>query len=172
MFPADGQEVSFKAYYPYVENINEYLYPLVLDNQQQGTAPYDLMYAVSDGTHARTREESSSMVPLNFSHCLAKVILKLTDKEEKTLQADGEPIFQGMKTHVTLNLKSGNLSAQTATAPIQAFLNTDENSIEAIVFPGELTDNCVAEFSIDGKAYSWMFKDNTAGLTSLEAGYK
>ena len=43
MFPADGQEVSFKAYYPYVENINEYLYPLVLDNQQQGTAPYDLM---------------------------------------------------------------------------------------------------------------------------------
>ena len=76
MFPADGQEVSFKAYYPYVENINEYLYPLVLDNQQQGTAPYDLMYAVSDGTHARTREESSSMVPLNFSHCLAKVILK------------------------------------------------------------------------------------------------
>ena len=77
-----------------------------------------------------------------------------------------------MKTHVTLNLKSGNLSAQTATAPIQAFLNTDENSIEAIVFPGELTDNCVAEFSIDGKAYSWMFKDNTAGLTSLEAGYK
>lgn len=172
MFPADGQEVSFKAYYPYVENINEYLYPLVLDNQQQGTAPYDLMYAVSDGTHARTREESSSMVPLNFSHCLAKVILKLTDKEEKPLQADGEPIFQGMKTHVTLNLKSGNLSAQTATAPIQAFLNTDENSIEAIVFPGELTDNCVAEFSIDGKAYSWMFKDNTAGLTSLEAGYK
>ena len=66
MFPADGQEVSFKAYYPYVENINEYLYPLVLDNQQQGTAPYDLMYAVSDGTHARTREESSSWCRLTF----------------------------------------------------------------------------------------------------------
>lgn len=170
LLPTDGQAVSFKAYYPYVENINEYLYPLVLDNQRQGTAPYDLMYASPEDT--RALEEYSSMVPLNFSHCLAKVILKLTDEKGNPLQTDGEPVFQGMKTHVTLNLKNGNLSAQNSVAPIQAFLNTNENSIEAIVFPDELTDNCVAEFSVDGKPYSWMFKNNTAGLTVLEAGYK
>ena len=71
----DGIPVKFVAYYPYNADIRDFNYPVQLAAQERGSTACDLLYAATNEEYTYA-PENEPHIALNFSHRLAKVILK------------------------------------------------------------------------------------------------
>lgn len=75
-YPVDGSTVDFLAYYPYkatgtgTDNLNDYVYPIRVDNQTDASA-IDLLYSRGSGN------KNNKTVHLLFSHQLSKIRIVL-----------------------------------------------------------------------------------------------
>lgn len=168
MLPKDGKPVEFVAYYPYNAQVQDFMYPVQLADQQAGSSSCDLMYAVSDKEYAY-HEATASHIPLTFTHQLTKVILKFVDKDNRLLNV-GDAVIQGMQAGASFDLKSAKLTPEGTTVDISTYRNKSNGFYEAVVLPSAIVDTFIVSFMSDGKACEWQFTNTNVNLPELRKG--
>ncbi len=128
-FPLDGSNVDFIGYYPYKEDIADFIYPVDLSNQSV-QANIDLLYS----DNAKTLNPSNPTVNMLFSHQLSKIVLQI-EHEFITNMSDIEIIITNASTKANFNLTNGTLSAPSATGNIACMVTSNGSSAEAILLP-------------------------------------
>jgi hypothetical protein len=134
-YPAEGGEFDFVAYYPYnagVQASGGHTYPVDITEQNPLKA-IDLLY-----TERRvTQNETQTSLGLTFSHQLAKVVFRITDREGVSL-AGATAAIEGMDTAGAFDLETGELAVHESIEPVIPVVDATEDllTIEAIVLPG------------------------------------
>lgn len=171
-FPVSGSKVDFIAYYPYragITNLGNFAIDL---SSQTDLASNDLLWTKVNNAGVGYDKASATMVPLEFEHKLAKVVI-LTSAgsgmdESSQEWEDMEVSMSGMNTLADFSLATGVVSNHNSPANIEPFGKTLGSRYEAIVLPetfaaaGDLS----VSFSIGTDVFVW--KAN-AGL-AFEAG--
>ena len=96
----DGTPVKFVAYYPYNADVRNFNYPVQLAAQERGSTACDLLYAATKEEYTYS-PENEPHISLNFTHRLAKVILKFVNMEKEPLEVSDVRI-EGMQTAASL----------------------------------------------------------------------
>jgi hypothetical protein len=147
-WPEDGTAVDFVAYYPYCEQITDFIYPIDLSIQDP-QREIDLMWANNNGA----KGVKSGSPALEFHHNLTKLIFRVTDLDDFSLEEMVSTIA-GLPHSAGFNLATGRLTAPAddASTSFDAVLastadaatgdgdddQTKETAVvEAIVLPGE-----------------------------------
>lgn len=143
--------VGFFGVYPYSANVSGGVYSFTL-SADAGTplTNNDIMYANTPGIQVNTRN-----VPLDFSHKLAKIVMKLTD-------AGGSPVVGANLTITnqsvagTLNLLDGTVAATDAPSTTLPFAANGDVSGEyqVIVMPSEAVQGRCITIENGGTAYT------------------
>lgn len=128
------------AYYPYsgkVNDIEEYEFKLPIDQSTPaGFASADFLWASNKGVQA-----SGNPVPLQFSHRLSKVVVKLEKGEnyEGEIPANSKVYIHSTATTASVDLSTGDVSTAlySPTGTIRAFAKS-ATEYEAIVVPQNL----------------------------------
>lgn len=128
------------AYYPYsgkVNDIEDYEFKLPIDQSTPaGFASADFLWASNKGVQA-----SGNPVPLQFSHRLSKVVVKLEKGEnyEGEIPAESKVYIHSTATTATVDLSTGDVSTAlySPTGTIRAFAKS-ATEYEAIVVPQNL----------------------------------
>lgn len=128
-FPLDGSNVDFISYYPYKEDIADFIYPVDLSNQSV-QADIDLLYS----DNAKNRNSENPGVNMLFSHQLSKIVLNM-GYTFPTDMNDIEVIITNAATKADFNLTDGILSAPSATENIACWVKSDGSIAEAILLP-------------------------------------
>ena len=98
----DGTPVKFVAYYPYNADVRNFNYPVQLAAQERGSTACDLLYAATKEEYTYS-PENEPHISLNFTHRLAKVILKFVNMEKEPLEVSDVRI-EGMQTAASFNI--------------------------------------------------------------------
>lgn len=146
-FPLDGSNVDFISYYPYKEDIADFIYPVDLSNQSV-QADIDLLYS----DNAKTFHAGNPAVNMQFSHQLSKIMLQITHKIESSLD-DIEVIITNVSTKADFNLASGILSAPSATGNIPCMVSSDGATAEAILLPTTNLNGMEFWFVLDNETF-------------------
>jgi hypothetical protein len=129
-FPFNGSNVDFVGYYPYRENISDFIYPVDL-TVQSDQAAIDLMYS----NNVTGRNMSTPNVNMLFSHRLSKLVLQI--KHYRNLVMDNlSVIITQVPTEASFDLTNGTLKPSTAKKDIALNVNSDGTAAEAILLPG------------------------------------
>lgn len=164
-FPADGKNVSFKAYYPHKANIPEnQIIPISVKNQVS-QADIDLMTA----EHLSGTSIDNPDVKLHFHHRLAKIFVDLTTDETGLIDLkDCKLTVKGLKTAASYDLMKEKLTDDaSSTADISIPIRDAKG--EAIWLPRVAGEGVTFEVTTaDGGTYTARMD---AGL-ELKAGYK
>lgn len=129
VFPFDGSKVDFIGYYPYREEILDFVYPVDLGNQTQ-QANIDLMYSAN----AKGFDSKNPNVGMLFSRQLSKIVLNITHAKSVNLN-NLSVIITNAGTRAGFNLATGALSAPTDRGNIALKTSTDGKKAEAILLP-------------------------------------
>lgn len=173
--------VGFLGVYPYSANVSGGVYSFTLSTDA-GTplTKNDIMHASTPGIAVNTKT-----VPLDFSHKLVKIVMKLSDASGAAVEGANLAITN-QQVAGTLNLTDGTVSATdaaTSTMPFAA--NADiSGEYQAIVMPspepvqgrcitienGDATYNCPLDQEVfePGKKYTFTVTLNANG--TLEEG--
>lgn len=166
-YPSDGARVDFVGYYPYSTEVSGGIYPIRLANQSEGSAPHDLMRAISQ---TGLNKESATEVPIIFSHLLAKTVFHIVNEEGVTLEPT-DFVIKGMNTTASCQLFTAQLQGAGTTADITPF-KTAAKTFDAIVLPNNVLASYAIRYTMDGEEYTWNLADSETALTRLQAGYK
>lgn len=165
-YPNDGSSVNFIAYYPYSSNVSNNIYKVDVSSQANLSA-LDLLYA----NNATNFSSASSAIPnLEFTHQLAMV--NLTVQAGAGIDSlDGlTASFVDFNTRADFDLVTGNLSAGSNPANINAKVTGNANAekqVTAIMLPLANASGKKILFSLPGgDTYTWTMP---AGAT-LEKG--
>lgn len=101
ILPFDGSDVDFLSYYPYREEINNFLYPVDLSNQSV-QADIDLLYS-DNATGCNAKNPNVRML---FSHQLSKIVLNIVHDKSFDL-SDLSVIITNAGTVATFDLVTG-----------------------------------------------------------------
>ncbi len=163
--PADGKEVSFKAYYPFSADTPAGQALPVSVGSQTALADIDLMTA----EHVSGTSIDDPNVKLHFYHRLAKVLIDLTTDETGLIDLkDSKLTIKGLKTKATYDLMKEVLSTDDAsTADINVPLHNAKG--EAIWLPRAAGEGVTFEVTTaDGGTYTAQMD----AALELKAGYK
>lgn len=163
--PADGETVSFKAYYPYHKETPENLLLPVSVKNQNSLADLDLMTA----EHVSGTSIDDPNVKLHFYHRLAKVIIDLTTDDTGLIDLkDCKLTIRGLKSTASYNLLQESLSIEDAsTTNIDIPIHNAGG--EAILLPRAAAQGVTFEVTTaDGGTYTARMDDDV----ELKAGYK
>ncbi len=167
----DGNPVKFIAYYPYNADVRDFIYPVQLAAQGNGSIACDLLYATSSEDYTYTKE-SDTNIAMNFTHRLAKVILKFVDMEKNPLEVS-DVMINGMQTVASFNVQTGVLTTDAnSTADITPYLNPSTGYREAIILPSALTDAYKVSFVLNGKKKEWIFTNLDISLPQFHKGFQ
>lgn len=167
---SDGVPVTFVAYYPYSTGIRDFNYPVQLDAQGEGSTACDLLYAATSENYTYS-QESEPHIALNFTHRLAKVILKFVDMEKNPLEVSDVQI-EGMQTAASFNVQADVLTVdESSVAAITPYHNTTTGFYEAIILPSSLTDTYKVTFMLDNRKKEWIFTNLDIALPKFHKGY-
>lgn len=156
-YPADGSKVDFIAYYPYQENLTDYIYKVDLAHQPTASS-VDLLYA--DGAKGLAMGEER--VTLSFSHQLSRVILNITAGEGIKDLTGLNVVFSGLKTKADFALAEGTLviddrSVGEITVPL---VSTETGKVgEAMVLPEADVKGAFIRFNLHSKSYDWKIPE-------------
>ena len=161
-FPADGSQVDFLAYYPYVATGLAEDFRLPVDVSRQPAT--DVLTARADGYN---RDHPS--VALNFEHRLTKLIfaLKGSDSVEGALLAGARLTLKGMNTKAACLLTDGSVSGASTPQDIAVPLNAAGTSGTAIILPRAAAAGVSFVVTLaNGKAFTAIM----SGTQTLAAG--
>lgn len=103
-FPENGEAVDFISYYPFQENLNNYIYKIDITNQNSQEA-IDLLYS----NNAINQSKESFKVDLSFSHQLIKLKFNITTNDKiKSLDGLTVTIYQ-IPTKADFELATGKI---------------------------------------------------------------
>jgi hypothetical protein len=134
MWPTGGEKVDFVAYYPYREEITNFIYPIDLSDQT--SRAIDLMYADN------VKNVNSGSPALLFKHCLAKLIFHVTDLDGVPLE-DMKALIEGVPSSADFDLSKGEFVPPTP--PENDPGNDPENAVAPDSFHARLTSIKVDE---------------------------
>ena len=148
-FPLDGSNVDFIGYYPYKEDISNFIYPIDLSDQSV-QANIDLLYS----DNAKTFNADNPDINMSFSHQLSKIALQIEHEFRPTL-SDIEIIITNVATKANFDLKDGTLSAPSATEDIACMVNVNELTAEAILLPTSDLSGIEFWFLLDEETFKY-----------------
>lgn len=129
--PYKGENVDFIGYYPYREEITNFIYPIDLTVQSNQSA-LDFMYS----NNAKSINMTNPNVSLSFTHRLSKIVLQIAHYRGIEL-SDLSVILTRIPTKATFNIVNGSLTTTSSDAEdIAMCINSDGTLAEAIVLPG------------------------------------
>lgn len=158
-FPLDGSNVDFISYYPYKEDIANFIYPVDLSNQSV-QANIDLLYS----DNAKAFNAGNPAINMQFSHQLSKIMLQIEHEFEPSL-GDIEVIITNAATKANFNLTNGTLSTPSATGNIPCMVSSDGLTAEAILLPTSNLSGMEFWFVLDNEA----FKIPLSSLPEIQA---
>lgn len=130
VFPFNGSNVDFIAYYPHKTTIENFVYPVDVSNQTSQSA-IDLLYS----NNAMGLNSKNPLVAMTFSHQLSKIVLNIKP-EVSTMDLSGLLVkITNAGTQASFSLADGTLSSPTASGDIIFNINTTGTVAEAIVLP-------------------------------------
>lgn len=165
-YPTDGTKVDFISYYPYKENLTDYIYEVNVADQTSQEA-IDLLYS----NNLRGLGQTDPTPSLSFSHQLVKINFNISAGQGIPNLAGLEITITGTKTRAGFNLATGGLTANDTPEDIIANTVILENNAfaEAIILPVTGLNGASFKFSLSsGKVFTWNIPDNT----SFEKGRK
>lgn len=161
-------KVEFFAYSPYDPSLNNFIYMINLQNQNNQSA-LDLLLAKANNIGLGFDKNNKEVVNLIFKHKLSKLLLYVKTDEASTNLEGLEVKIKGMSTkaqYLLLNQKFQNESEVKTIVPTQK-----AGVYEAILLPTTLGAEQVVEFTIGGNTYTWILANDITSK-SLEAGTK
>lgn len=157
-FPQDGSMVNFRAYYPYLAELErDMTIPLSVANQDNLLA-IDFMTA---DHKAEGYSKSDKLVDLNFHHRLSNLVFNIQTEDGQpalTLE-DIQLTIKGMYAGGVYNLMEEKLTVDPSTGsditvPYKGKFN-DQNNRQAIVMPRPAGEGIVFEFATpDGGVFT------------------
>lgn len=166
LFPFNGSNVDFIAYFPYKEEITNYTYPLDITNQNNQSA-LDLLYS----NNAIGLNSTNPNVNLTFSHQMAKVILKITPENPTADLSDIIIKITNASLKAPFSLSDGSLSSPTEIGDLFFKKSTDGKFAEAILIPMSNLTGRTLVFTIGSDTYIYDLGSNT-NITSFDKGTK
>ena len=147
-FPFSGAAVDFIGYYPYREDITDFIYPVNL-TMQSNQASIDLIYS----DNATGRNMGNPDVQLTFSHRLSKVVFNIA--HYRAIDLSGlSVIITNVPTESTFNLVDGALSPSAVEKDIALSVSEDGTVAEAILLPDTDLSNSDFWFTlVDDQVY-------------------
>lgn len=135
LFPSHNDKVDFYAYRPYISNLTNFKYPILLNNQQKQNK-IDLLTAREAKNHSLEKAE----VNLVFDHQLSKLHFKITTSQGIPLK--GLRIFlEGFSTQAEFSLLDQKISNLSKIGSILAFTESNGRNGEAIILPEPTSNN-------------------------------
>ena len=128
--PFNGSNVDFIAYYPYREELTDFIFSIDLTVQSNQTA-LDLMYA----DNVKTKNMTNPNVNMIFSHQLSKIVLQIAHYRNIDL-SELSVILTNVPTKASFNLVNSTLACSPETEDIALAINSDGTVAEAILLPG------------------------------------
>ena len=167
-FPQNGEEVTFKSYYPYSADVQQNMIIPISVANQQNLPVIDFMSA----EHITGFSKDDPNVTLDFHHRLSKAIFNLNVSEEvKNLSlGDVTLTIKGMKTTGSYNLMTETLTVDDdSTNDIIVPIRGKDNQRTGIVLPRPAGQGISFELTTpNGDSFIGEMADDLA----LEAGYK
>lgn len=157
----DGQEYFYHAIYPYTSTASSSFNFRVQDDQRGDN------YTLSDLCTAHTGATSSTLVQLNFSHRLSKVIVNLTGNNWPS--GDRLLTIKNAKVSATANLNNLTFTSTSVSGDV---ICTDNgtNSFKVILPPQTiLKDDLFATLQIGNTEYSVSLSNNLELRSGVQA---
>jgi hypothetical protein len=157
----DGQEYFYHAVYPYTSAASSAFNFRVQDDQRGDN------YTLSDLCTAHTGATSSTLVQLNFSHRLSKVIVNLTGNNWPS--GDRLLTIKNAKVSATANLNNLTFTSTSVSGDV---ICTDNgtNSFKVILPPQTiLKDDLFATLQIGNTEYSVSLSNNLELRSGVQA---
>lgn len=150
LFPQDGSDVIFVAYYPY-QTLQDYTLQVDV-KEQSNQEKLDIMSAtVTD------KNKISPHVALNFTRAMSKVAINISSSVYSSSQIEqvGVKITE-LYTTADFTLSNRELTNRSAVSDITAKTITAGQSYEAILLPGDIASRgAKIKFSIAGTTLSY-----------------
>lgn len=158
MYPTDGSNVDFIAYYPYQTSISNNTYPVNVSDQTQQNK-IDLLYA----NNVTAANVNTANAQLQFSHKLSKVNLTITAGKGVSTLNGLTVTYNGFNTTANFDLATGTLAAAANPADIKAKITSGATSTtaEAILLPVSNVAGAKVFFKIGNDTYTWTLPSTT-----------
>ena len=145
--------VDFIAYYPYRIDTST-TYNISLEDQSN-QKQIDLLYS----NNVKNKTNASGTIGLVFDHVLSKIIIEVTPFDSFTKEdLYGMNItIDNVSKEGTFNLVDGSINSSDQKSSIKMAMETDNNSREAIIFPGSVSGVGFTIELANGNAYSADF---------------
>lgn len=169
-YPINGNDVTFKAYYPYTGLTDYPNYPLNVSGQAN-IADLDLMTAVHKNVDgSSTNSKNKKEAHLEFYHQLTLVEVNLLVEEDSPIELENSTlVIKGMKTTGSYNLMNDQLSTDAGSVQDVNIPLSATYTGRAILLPREAGPGAAFEVrTADGGVYTAQMED---GL-DLEKGHK
>lgn len=153
------ETVDYKAYYPYSEDVADYIYKVNVADQSQ-PEKIDLLYA----DNLTGREPASVTGNLQFKHKLARLRLNLSSTDNSDISQLAAQVT-GVPATADFNLKTGVFTLATTLASIP--MKREGNSASALLIPVAGTNDVKIQLTLDGKTKEVSLP---ATFTSIEGG--
>ena len=156
IFPTNGDQLDFIAYYPYKTTITNYIYPVDVAIQSN-LEDIDLLYS----NNAIQKDNSAAVVTLNFKHLLSKLVLNIeagvgvTDLTGLTISVND------LNTKANFSLVDGTIPAASFSTPLPlapAVTVASGNltaTTEAILIPAQNLNTAEIVFTLGSQIYKW-----------------
>lgn len=166
LFPFNGSNVDFIAYFPYNKNIVNFTYPVDVTNQSNQSA-IDLLYS----NNAIGLNSANPNVNLTFSHQMAKIILNITPENPTADLTDIIIKLTNASLKAPFSLSDGSLASPTQIGDLFFKKSADGKFAEAILIPMSNLTGRTLVFTIDSDTYIYDLGSNT-NITSFDKGTK
>ena len=171
-FPVSGSKVDFISYYPYragITNLGNFAIDL---SSQANLATNYLLWTKVNNVGLGYDKASATMIPLEFEHKLAKVVILATagnGMDDGSQEWEDMAVsMSGMNTLADFSLATGVISNQNTPANIVPFAKALGSRYEAIVLPTTFASSGDFQVSFGIGTDVFVWKAN-AGL-AFEAG--
>lgn len=148
-FPLDGSNVDFIGYYPYKEDIANFIYPIDLSDQSV-QSNIDFLYS----DNAEGFRFDNPEVNMLFSHQLSKILLIIEHEFMPDLSGI-EVIITNVGTKANFNLTDGTLSVPSATGNIACMVASGGATAEAILLPTSSLNGMELWFLLDDETFKY-----------------
>jgi hypothetical protein len=160
VYPDDGSEVKFVAYYPRIAGAPTTYAVNVAD--QSSLKDIDLMIGVSKAPPYGLN--MGKVVELEFEHKLSKLVITAIQDGTEIDMSDATLTISGMPTNATCDLKNGALAAALGTGNVEAWRenkdaeDNEEKAVwKALLIPHDAADysGCIFTIEAGGEIYKY-----------------
>lgn len=164
VFPFNGSNVDFVAYYPHIAGIEDFTYPVDVSNQTS-QSDIDLLYA----DNAKGLNSKNPLVAMTFSHQLSKIVLDIKPEVPATDLSGLSVKITNAGLQASFSLADATLSAPAVLGDIVFNTNATGTRAEAILLPTNDLWGKDLVFTIGPDTYVYSLSSGL-NITSFEKG--